>query len=96
MMFSKVFVVRCNNYSGVMAQGLEGDCIELRSHGVCSRADWASKLERETEASCACLLGWKGCLSAYLQDLGSQINSTPGERVDRTKLYILIECMGTE
>ena len=89
MMFSKVFVVRRNNYSGVMAQGLEGNCVELRSHGVCSRADWASKLEREINRS-------KLCVPSWMERMSVSLPTGFGERVDRTKLYILIECMGTE
>ena len=51
-----------NNYSGVMAQALEGDCVEL---AMAYTAEWIglpSLNEKQKEASCACLLGWKGYL----------------------------------
>lgn len=65
MTFSKV--ISTDYVRTVTVQALEGRYLELAMVHICSRLDWTSQLERETEVRCTTWLG-RMCLSAYLQD----------------------------
>ena len=43
-------------------QALEGDCVELAMAYTAEQIGLPSLNEKQKEASCACLLGWKGYL----------------------------------